>query len=70
MAETWVNVPVGEVQPGSRIRTARGVEVEVSRIDQLFLGRPEMVCFIEDTSERWFAQPMRLADTVDVRRVD
>jgi hypothetical protein len=68
MAESWENVPVGEVQPGSRIRLANGVEVQVSRVDANFLGRAEMVCFIEDTPERWFAQPMRLAGTVDVRR--
>jgi len=70
MSESWEKVPVGEVRPGSRIRAANGNEVYVSRIDQAFLGRPEMVCFIEDTPERWFAQPARLSDTVEVRRPD
>ena len=40
---------------GDRIRTQAGEEVYVSRIEAPFLGRPEMIAFIEDTPERWHA---------------
>jgi hypothetical protein len=67
MAETWQSVQVSDVRPGDRVRT-RGEEFEVARVDSPFLGRAEMVCFIEDTPTRWHAYPARKADSIDVQR--
>jgi hypothetical protein len=56
------------VRPGDRVRLASGQEVLVSRIEVSFLGRENLVAFIEDTSDRWFKQPVQLAAEVDVLR--
>ena len=40
----------------------------MSRIEASFLGRENMVAFIEDTPDRWFKQPMPLAAEVEVLR--
>jgi hypothetical protein len=48
---------------------ASGQEVLVSRIEARFLGRENMVAFIEDTPDRWFKQPVQLAAEVEVLRV-
>jgi hypothetical protein len=66
-APEWIAVPVGEVRLGERVRH-RGAEFTLARIDEGFLGRDDMVCFIEDSSERWHAYPARLADAVEVLR--
>jgi len=47
---------------------ASGQEVLVSRIEASFLGRENMVAFIEDTPDRWFKQPVPLAAEVEVLR--
>ena len=68
MTESWINAPVTDVQPGDRVRLASGREVLVSRIETSFLGRENMVAFIEDTPERWFKQPVQLTAEVEVLR--
>jgi hypothetical protein len=67
MADEWTMVAVGEVQAGDMVRH-RGFEFVVARVDSPFLGRDEMVCFIEDTPTRWHAYPARRVDEVEVRR--
>jgi hypothetical protein len=67
MAENWTTTKVDDVQPGDVVRYA-GQEFTVARVDAPFLGRDEMVCFIEDTPERWHAYPARLGDEVEVLR--
>jgi hypothetical protein len=64
---TWETVAVSKVGPGDRIRH-RGTEFTVARVDPKFLGRDEMVCFIEDTPDRWHAYPARLVDQVEIQR--
>ena len=68
MAEQWISVPVSDVRPGDRIRHPSGQEFEVARIDAPFLGRDDMVCFIEDTPTRWHAYPAAVAQPIDVLR--
>ncbi len=51
-----------EVQVGDRLRARDGTELTVTRIDEGFLGRPEMLAFVEDTDEQWFKMPA-LADS-------
>jgi len=65
MSDGWKTVPATEVQVGQRVR-ASGTELTVSRIDTNFLGRPDMLAFIEDTPERWFKRPARMNADVEV----
>jgi hypothetical protein len=41
--------------------------VTVSRIEYEFLGRPEMLAFIEDTAERWYKRPVAVDAVVEVQ---
>lgn len=68
VTESWITTPVTHVRPGDRVRLASGQEVLVSRIEASFLGRENMVAFIEDTPDRWFKQPVQLAAEVEVLR--
>jgi hypothetical protein len=45
-----------EVKPGDRIRYAN-TEFVVARIEAPFLGRENMIAFIEDEPERWHKYP-------------
>jgi hypothetical protein len=66
MADNWKTTSVEAVQAGDRVRYA-GQEFTVARIDAPFLGRDEMVCFIEDTPERWHAYPAPRGREVEVQ---
>jgi hypothetical protein len=68
MTTTWVTVPAMDVKEGDRVRTASGQELTVTRIEAPFLGMANMVAFIEDSSERWFKQPMPLDAKVEVHQ--
>jgi hypothetical protein len=68
MSEEWSNVSAGEVRPGDRIRLATGRVLEVTTIESAFMGRPDMIAFIEDTPEGWYKQPMPSSATVDMTR--
>ena len=68
VTDSWMTAPVTDVRPGDRVRLAPGREVLVSRIETRFLGRENMVAFIEDTPERWFKQPVPLTAEVEVLR--
>jgi hypothetical protein len=46
-----------EVRVGDRLRARDGTELTVTRIDDGFLGRPEMLAFVEDSAEQWFKLP-------------
>ena len=67
MTATWKTVTVSEVQPGDRVRLKSGEEVLVSRIEAPFLGRAEMVAFIEDTPTRWYKRPVPTNVEVEVQ---
>jgi len=69
VSENWKSVTVAEVQPGDRVRLASGEEVLVSRIEEAFMGRAEMVAFIEDTPERWYKRPVPTSAAVEVLTV-
>ncbi|HEY1689825.1 MAG TPA: hypothetical protein VGF95_13295 [Solirubrobacteraceae bacterium] len=56
MSEAEQTVKASEVRAGDRIR-ARGLELTVSRVEDTFLGRDEMVAFVEDSDERWLKLP-------------
>jgi hypothetical protein len=50
-------IPASEVRVGDRLRTASGIELTVTRIDDTFLGRADMLAFVEDSDERWLKLP-------------
>ena len=62
----WQPKKVDDVQAGDVVRYA-GQEFTVARVDAPFLGRDEMVCFIEDTPDRWHAYPAALGGDVEVQ---
>jgi hypothetical protein len=66
MPERWRATKASDVQPGDRVRTASGTEVTATRIEQAFLGRPNMIAFIEDTPQRWFKCPVTVDGEVEV----
>jgi hypothetical protein len=68
MTTTWVTVTATDVKAGDRVRTSSGDELTVTRIEAPFLGRDNMMAFIEDSSERWFKRPVPLDAEVEVRR--
>jgi glutathione peroxidase len=63
---SWSSVVARDVQPGDRVRLASGVELTASRIKTGFLDRDELLCLIEDTPTRWFAQPVPADAVVEV----
>jgi hypothetical protein len=67
MSESWKTVKASDVRVGDTVRIQSGAEVIVSRVDPSFMGMSNMVAFIEDTSERWFKQPMMADGEVEVR---
>jgi hypothetical protein len=50
-------VKATEVRVGDRLRARSGVELTVTRIDQQFFGRDEMLAFVEDSDQQWFKMP-------------
>ena len=67
MAEGWQVVKASEVQPGQRVRTQDGTELTATRIEHPFMGREEMLAFIEDTDARWFKRPAPVGSDVEVQ---
>ena len=66
MSDTWKTVKAEKVQTGDSVRTQSGDVVIVSRIEQSFMGLPNMLAFIEDTPDLWFKQPMMAHAEVEV----
>jgi hypothetical protein len=66
-----VTVKASEVQLGDRLRARSGAELTVTRIDEEFMGRLNMLAFVEDSEEQWFKMPaLRDGDVELVRRDD
>jgi hypothetical protein len=64
-------VKATEVRLGDRIRARSGVELTVTRIDEEFMGRANMLAFVEDSEEQWFKMPaLHDGDVELVRRDD
>jgi hypothetical protein len=59
-----------DVVPGDCVRLASGREMNVTRIERDFLGRDDLICFVEDTHQCWFAQAFFVtAEVVAVAQV-
>ena len=67
MSDTWETVKAQDVKVGDTVRTHTGGVVLVSRVEAPFMGRSNMVAFIEDTPDRWFKQPMMSDSDVEIR---
>ncbi len=50
-------IAASEVRVGDRLRARDGTELTVTRIDSGFLGRAEMLAFVEDSDAKWFKMP-------------
>jgi hypothetical protein len=57
--------PASEVQVGDRI-SIRDRDLTVTRIDAPFLGRDNMLLFVESTDERWLCVPTTTDSEVEV----
>jgi hypothetical protein len=64
-----ITVTATEVRLGDRLRARSGTELTVTRIDEQFMGRAEMLAFVEDSDEQWFKMPaLRDGEVELVRR--
>jgi hypothetical protein len=66
MAATTIRAT--EVRIGDRLRTRLGAELTVTRIDDGFMDRPEMLAFVEDSETQWLKMPARLDAEVELVR--
>jgi hypothetical protein len=62
----WTTRPASEIGPGDRVIVPGGTELTVSRVEERFLGRDELICLVEDTPARWLAQPVQAGAEVKV----
>jgi hypothetical protein len=65
MADSWKKVIASEVTAGETVRLG-SAEFVVARVEAPFLGRDELVAFIEDTPTRWHKQPVPVGTEVEV----
>ena len=65
MADTTTTL-AADVQVGDRI-SVRDRDLTVTRIDAPFLGRDNMLCFVESTDERWLCVPVTTDTEVEIR---
>jgi hypothetical protein len=53
-----------DVMPGDCVRLASGREMNVTRIERDFFGLDNLICFVEDTQQCWFAHAVFITDEV------
>lgn len=61
-------VKARDVQIGDRLRSRDGTELTVTRIDAGFLGRQDMLAFVEDSATQWFKMPAQADTEVELLR--
>jgi glutathione peroxidase len=67
-AERWEMLAPSEVVPGDRVRPRPGVELTVTRIEPVFLGRDGRLAFIEASEDQWLKAPAPAQGDVEVLR--
>jgi hypothetical protein len=67
MPDAWKTVQARDVSVGDVVRTSTGDVVLVTRVETSFLGRPNMIAFIEDTPLRWYKRPVAADADVEIR---
>ena len=70
MTVALATVKATAVQLGDRLRARSGAELTVTRIDEEFMGRANMLAFVEDSEEQWFKMPALRDGDVELRRDD
>ncbi|HEX3872716.1 MAG TPA: hypothetical protein VHW26_01125 [Solirubrobacteraceae bacterium] len=68
MTPPTTTVRAEDVRVGDRVLEASGDELTVTRIDAAFMGRPEMIAYVEDTPARWRKLPMMVGADVEIVR--
>jgi hypothetical protein len=69
MTTASTTIKASEVRIGDRVRARAGAELTVTRIDEGFMGNPEMLAFVEDSNEQWLKMPaLKDGDVELVRR--
>jgi len=66
MTEAGTKIKATEVRVGDRLRTRLGDELTVTRIDDEFMGREEMLAFVEDSDVQWMKMPAPRAGEVEL----
>lgn len=59
-------IKASEVRPGDVVLFPDGTDLEVSRIEERFFGRDNMLAFIEDTTRQWLKRPSPTGADVEV----
>jgi uncharacterized protein YacL (UPF0231 family) len=57
MTVAAATIKATDVRLGDRLRDRSGAELTVTRIDEEFMGRANMLAFVEDSEEQWFKMP-------------
>jgi hypothetical protein len=65
---TWTSVKMDEAGVGDKVRIYGAIELDVTRIDDPFLGREDMVLFVESTDERWACAPVPRGMDIEIQR--
>jgi hypothetical protein len=68
MTKSWSSGPAEDVVIGERVRLGNGEIVQVSKIEDGFMGMDTMLAFIEDTPERWFKAPVPKGAIIEIER--
>jgi hypothetical protein len=53
VSELVTTIRAGEVSVGDRVRTANALELTVTRVDEGFMGRPNLLALVEDSDAQW-----------------
>jgi hypothetical protein len=67
MSESWKVARASDVCVGDVVRISQGDVVYVSKIETSFLGRANMLAFIEDTPQRWYKRPAAADSEVEIQ---
>jgi len=59
-------IAASEVRVRDRLRTRSGLEMTVTRIDDAFLGRDDMLAFVEDSDAQWLKLPALRSGEVEL----
>lgn len=71
MTLALATVKATEVQLGDRLRARSGDELTMALIDEEFMGRADMLAFVEDSDQQWRKLPaLRDGDVELVGRGD
>jgi hypothetical protein len=53
VSDLVTTIRVGDILEGDRVRNGAGMELTVTRIDEAFMGRPNLLALVEDSEMQW-----------------